>query len=187
MIYFRLFLYYTFICSSVLFFGIGINRTIQISSKPLTINMKIVLKSFISIFTSTTLSYLLTQYLLVPIGMEELFPLIALFIFLSINTFVESIVRITAKISTAEFSISWLVCILTINESSSLVEALIISTSCMLSFQILLPLVSCFQNFLYLKTYENKERKQILIFLSIVVVMMAMSVCDIVWFNVSGR
>lgn len=185
--YLNIFLYYTFICSSVMFFGLGLNRSIEITSRSFAFNMKMMLKAVISIMLSTVFAYLITQFLLIPIKLAELFPLVTLLVFLCINTFVEALVRITTKTSTAEFSISWLVIILSLNECSTLLEALIISAASMISFQLMLPIVYCFQNVIYLKTYENQERKRILIFLSIVVLMVVMSVCDITWFNVSGR
>ena len=183
----HLFLYYTFICSSVLFFGIGLNRSIEITSRSTKMNMRMMLKSLISILLSIIFTYLITQYLLIPIKLAELFPLVALLVFLCINTFVEALVRITTNTSTSEFSISWLVILLSLYESSTLLEALIISFSCMVSFQLMLPIVYCFQNVIYLRTYQNQERKRILVFLSIVVLMLVMSVCDVTWFNVSGR
>lgn len=185
--YFHIFIYYTFICSSVIFFGIGLNRSIEITARSLKLNMKMMLKALIAILLSIVFTYLITEYFLIPIKVSELFPLIALLIFLCVNTFVEALVRITTNTSTSEFSISWLVILLSIYESSTLLEAMIISLSCMLSFQLMLPIVYCFQNVIYLKNYENQERKRILIFLSIVVLMLVMSVCDITWFNVSGR
>jgi len=185
--YLHLFFYYTFFCSSVLFFGVGLNRSIEITTRSFKVNMKMMLKSVISVLLSTVFSFLITQYLLIPVKLAELFPLITLLIFLSINVFVEALVRITAKISTSEFSISWLIIILSLYESSTLLEAVIITVSCMISFQFMVPVVYCFQNVIYSKPYESKDRKRILIFLSIIVVMLVMSVCDITWFNVSGR
>ena len=186
MMYFHIFLYYTFICSSVLFYGIGINRSIQITTVSLRINFKVVLKSLISILVTTLLSYLIIQYLLVPIRLAELFPLISLLIFLCINTFIEALVRITTKVSTSEFCISWLVIILSIYECSSLVEAILICTCCMLCFMIMLPLVFCFQKLIYLMPNEKRESKQILVILSISVILLLFSVCDITWFSVLG-
>ncbi|MCQ2572720.1 MAG: hypothetical protein MJ182_02365 [Treponema sp.] len=186
MIYLHNFIYYAFFCSSVLFFGIGLNRSIQITTVSLRINFKVILKSLISIVVTTILSFLIIQYLLIPIKMAELFPLISLLIFLCINTFIEALVRITAKISTSEFSISWLIIILSLYESSTLLEAMLISASCMLSFQIMLPIVYCFQKLIYLKPFEKVERKQILIILSIAVLILVFSVCDITWLSVLG-
>lgn len=187
MFYVNMFIYYTFICSSVLFFGIGINRSIQLTSNSLRINYKVVLKSFISVFATTILSFLIIQYLLIPIKLDELFPLLALLIFISINTFIEALVRITAKVSTAEFAVSWLIVILSLYESSNLIEAMLICSSCMLSFQLILPLMYAFQKVIYLKPYEIKEYKQVLVFLSIAVIVLCLSFSDITWFFVLGR
>lgn len=181
--YFQLFLYYTFICSAVLFFGVGINRSIQVTVKSLRINFKVILKSFISIFLTTILTYLILQYLLIPVKLAELFPILALLIFLSINTFIEALVRITAHISTSEFSISWLFIVLSIYESSTLLDAMVICSSCMVSFLIMLPLVYSFQKIIYIRPYETKERKQILVFLSVAVLMLLLSVSDVSWFG----
>lgn len=187
MIFLHMFIYYTFICSAVLFFGVGINRSIQVTQFSLRINFKVILKSFISILATTVLSYLIIQYLLIPIRLAELFPLLSLLLFLCINTFIEALVRITAKTSTAEFSISWLIIILSLYECSNLIESIVICTSSMLSFLIMLPMVYCFQKYIYLKPFEKKEKKHILIILSISVLMLVLSVCDVAWFNIGGR
>ncbi|MCQ2597413.1 MAG: hypothetical protein MJ181_06135 [Treponema sp.] len=187
MTYLHMFIYYTFICSAVLFFGVGINRSIQVTQFHLRINFKVVLKSFVSIIATIVLSYLIIQYLLIPIKLAELFPLLSLLLFLCINTFIEALVRITAKVSTAEFSFSWLIIVLSLYECSNLLESLVICTSCMLSFIIMLPMVYCFQKYIFLRPFEKNERKHIIVILSISVLMLALSVCDVAWLNIGGR
>ncbi|MCF0241887.1 MAG: hypothetical protein HUK25_04570, partial [Treponema sp.] len=137
MFLFHVFLYYSFLCSAVLFFGIGLNRSIQVTTGSLRVNFKVFFKSLISILGTSIFTFLITQYVLLPLKLEEMFPVIALFIFLCLNSFIEALVRITAKTSTSEFSISFLMVLLTIYESSSLLESLVIAFSCMISFLIM--------------------------------------------------
>ncbi len=184
MIYLHIFLYYTFICSSVLFFGIGLNRNIQISLDDTNLNFIFYLKIFISVFISSVLSYLITKFLLCPIHLEELAPVVSLFIFLCFNTFVEALVRITAKISSAEFSISWLIVLLTVVESSTLVEAMVICSSAMISFLVMIPLMTAFQKRLFVSGYDRREKIQIYMLLSLTVIILLISVCDISWLNI---
>lgn len=183
MVYLHIFLTYTLISSAVLFYGIEINRTIYAATLPSNLDLKICIKSFVTIIIATVLSYLLTELVLIPIEMGELYPLISILVFLCVSTFIEALVRITANFSTSEFAVSWLIVLLALTESSSLAEALLIAFSSSVSFIIIIPVVSSFPKRMFDASDDSKEKMHVYLFLSIAVIMMIISVFDVTWFN----
>ena len=118
MIYLDTFLYYSVFASSVLIYGIGVNKIIEVEITK-DINVLNYLKAIISILSTSMLVWLITNYILMPINLIEFFPLLALLLFVAINTFVEGLMRLTTGKSYSEFIISFLIVLLSIFESSS--------------------------------------------------------------------
>ena len=154
MIFVKLFLYYAIYTSLVLFYGVGLIRVTQLPfHRSLEINYLI--KIFFSILVTTILTWLVTMYMLLPIHMVELYPIIAFLIYICITTFFESLVRITTGKSTAEFGISFLVILISVNESTSILEAMVICFGCICSFLLMIPLVYAVGQKIYLKKENN--------------------------------
>ena len=149
---FSTFLYYIFFSSSVLMLGIGIDK---ISETSFFNNKSLIffLKVLFTIFLSSVLSWVTTQYILLPIKLQELFPITTFFIFACISAFVESVVRITTKKSTTEFVVSFLIVMLAVSESSSIIFSLVIPTSCLFSLFFTIPFVNTFK-----KSILSKEK-----------------------------
>ena len=74
MIYLESFLYYIFLSSTLLFYGVGINRVAEIGFKN-EVNITFYVKFILSIFITAVLAWLVTYCLLLPIGLIELFPI----------------------------------------------------------------------------------------------------------------
>lgn len=131
-------LHYMIFCSSVLISGVGLCRSAvhtQVSANKL-------IKCSIVVFCSVSLSYVIAKYLLSPAALEPLMPLVALLVFITSSVFVEALVRITAGVSTAEFSVGYLTVLFTLFESRTIIDAMVISISCVLGYVLSLPLVS---------------------------------------------
>ena len=129
-----------FLFTSVCLYGIGMNRAIVLSQ-----NMKgIFLGYFKSLLTTTSsvaLSYLLIQGIIVPIGMQELYPIICILVFIFSASFFEVIIRLTTKIDVAELSVSFMSVVLAINESINLAESVLFVICCITSFYLLVPVL----------------------------------------------
>ena len=86
MIYFQTFLYYSLFSSIVLIYGIGLNKIAEIGivkfKEPI-----FYIKCSISIVSSSVISWLITYYLLVPLTITELYPLVCFIVFACISTF----------------------------------------------------------------------------------------------------
>jgi len=173
------FFYYIFFSSSVLMLGIGIDK---ISETSFFNHRSIIffLKVIFTIFLSTILSWLFTQYILVPLKLYELFPMTTFFIFACISAFIEALIRITAKKSTTEFVVSFLIILLSVSESSSIIFSLVIPTSCLFSLFFTIPFVNTFKKSILSKEKYKKNYFSIL-FLFLAVLIMIISVFDVSW------
>lgn len=178
---FSTFLYYIFFSSSVLMLGIGIDK---ISETSFFNNKSLIffLKVLFTIFLSSVLSWVTTQYILLPIKLQELFPITTFFIFACISAFVESVVRITTKKSTTEFVVSFLIVMLAVSESSSIIFSLIISVSCFISMCFTIPFINTFKKNILVKEKYKKNYFTIL-FLFLAVLIMIISVFDVAWLS----
>lgn len=175
------FLYYILFASSILIYGIGLNQTVEIGQARFE-NFTSLLKVLISIYSTSILSYLVTTRILITIGLVELFPLVCLLMYVCINSFLEALIRITTGTSSSEFIISWLIIIISVTESTSLINSLIVCTSCLISFVIITPLVYAFRTRIYIEK-KLKGRHYSLIMFFMCVLLLLISVFDIGWMN----
>lgn len=182
MIYLATFLYYTLISSSVLIYGIGINDVSEIGISKCK-DLIFYIKTILCIFLTSLLSWLFTQYILVPLKVVELFPLIAFLIFTIINGFLESMVQITTGKKSVEFIVSYLIVILSIFETSNLLNTLIICFSCLISLLLLVPLCLTFKNTIIRNGNRIDENYYSLLFVFFSIILIVLTVWDIIWIN----
>ena len=128
MIYYYTFLFYSIFSSVVLIYGVGLNKIAEIGIVKFKDKIFYV-KCAISIISSSVISWLIT----------ELYPLVCFIVYATICTFLGGIIRLTTGRTTTEFAISYLVILLSIAESSSLLFTLFISLCSLLSMLIIIP------------------------------------------------
>lgn len=182
MIFFDTFLYYTFFASIVLIYGIGINRVAEIGITKFY-DIIYYIKASISILSSSVLSWLITNYILVPLNLTELYPLIALLIFICINSFLEALVRLTTGNSTTEFVISFLIILLSLSESSTIIYTIIICFCSYISLLILIPFSITFKKRVCFNGQFLDEKYYSLFFMFLSILIIIMSTWDIGWLN----
>lgn len=175
-------LYYLIFTSSVFIYGIGINKATLISESPNHIFLNIT-KMVLTVASSSVLTYLITEWLLVKVNLVELYPFIAVLIFASLSVFIESVIRITTKVNTAEFAVSILCVLLAINESSSILECLIISIVCSLSFYLSIPFIFSIKKRIEISRPSDFFENSSLIFISIAVIIISLLAWNVSWFN----
>lgn len=181
MIYISTFFYYICFASSALIYGIGLNRIADLdyySDKKALYYVKIVA----SIFVSSVISELMVNYILVPLGITEIYPILCILIFGCINVLFESLFRLSIGISSSEFVISFIIVILSISESTGVLNTLVISGSCLISLLIVLPIVYSFRQRI-LSSDENKETYLCRFFIFIAIIILILSSFDITWLN----
>lgn len=175
-------LFYTLFCSAIFIYGIG---TLQAAESSLARKKIAVtwIKSLLCVLTAISLAYCFMQLLLVPTGLVELYPLIALLFFSGVSLFFEIIFQLTTKKSTSEFAVSFLTVLLSLNEGESLVEAIVIGACCLASYYILIPFLFTFSNKLSSSKNTDVFRQKTSVFLCIVILMMALFALNISWIN----
>ncbi len=182
MIYLFTFLYYALFSSVVLIYGIGLNKIAEIGIVKFKETIFYV-KCAIAIISSAVISWLITCYLLVPLKITELYPLICFIVYATISTFLGGIIRLTTGRTTSEFAISYLIILLSIAESSSLLFTLFISLCSLLSMLIIIPFSLTFRRRLCSNGRLLDEKYYSLYFLFLAVFILLLSVWDIVWLN----
>lgn len=174
--------YYIIYSSAVLFYGIGIERTAVLCRKQNHLFL-VFIKMLISVISTAVVSFWFTNGMLVPAGLFELFPLFVLMLFLAISVFIEAIIRITAKISAAEFGISLIFIFLGITEAASIGECLLISTSSIIAFFIGIIFMYAINRRMELNDQKQEYEKLGHIIVSLAVVMVIFLVWNISWIN----
>ena len=173
------FLYYSFFASVILFSGIGTNKILDINFdklKSITYCSKII----ISILLSSLVGWFITKGILIPLKSAELYPLVCFLVYICIDAFLEALIRLTRGKSAAEFIFSYLVIILSISEGFTVLNVLVIATSCLCCFIGITPFIMAFKK-------RNSDTKSDIIFcrlfLYLALLMLALSVWDIAWIN----
>lgn len=182
MIYLDTFLYYTIFSSIVLVYGIGINRLTDIGTYEFN-HITFYIKSLICVFATITLTWVTMTYILVPLGIVEIYPLIALLIFISTNTFIEALIRLTTGTSATEFIVSFLIILLSLSEGISIVDSIIICLSCFVSLLLLMPIIYTLKSRVLTNGKKMNEKFYSLFFMFLALLIIVLSVLDVMWLN----
>ncbi len=176
------FLYYLLFSSAILIYGIGLNRSTIVTH--IMQIFPLIFKSLVTSLSSSVLSWLFIQYILIPLNLIELYPLVALLIFAVISIFLETVIRITSGKVTSEFCISFLIVLLALNESLSYFDLFIVNISCFLSFVLILPVLKVIKRRnSFVGTMHIHANYKTLILVSIAVLIMALAVFNVSWLN----
>lgn len=182
MIFLNAFLYYTLFASAILIYGVGLNRIADISLNSLN-DVTFLLKAIISIFSTSILSWVVTYYILQPIKLVELCPLVIFVIYVCVNTFLEALIRITTGKSSVEFVVTYLIILLSVVESYSVLNTIIICVSCMLAFVILIPFCITFKARITMNGQSIDKKYYSIFFIFLSMLILVVSVWDIIWFS----
>ncbi len=175
--------YYIFFASAVLFYGVGTNRAVILcdSAKNLTLPL---VKMVCTVLCSAVLSWLVIVHILVPLELVDLYPLTALLIFAVISIFMETMVRIVSGAVTSEFNLSYLTVLLTLNESTDMLDVLLISASCSAAFVVLLPTLRALKDRIELVgDLEVHGNRKSLLLVSLAILILGVAVCNVSWLN----
>lgn len=182
MIYYYTFVYYAIFASIVLVYGVGFNKIAEIG----TVKFKepiFYIKCAISIISSVVISWLLIHYLLVPLGITELFPFVCFIVYACISSFIVAIINLTTGKTTSEFSISYLIVLLSIAESSSLLMSIVISISCIIGMIIIIPLSLTFRRRVCSNGNLLDETYYCVYFIFLAILILLLTAWDVGWLN----
>ena len=176
------FFFYCFYASAVFLYGIGLNRAVLLSKKPKYLFWDCV-KMLIATTSSVSLSYLVVQNSLCKVNLAELYPFVAVLIFCAISVFIEAIVRIAAKISMAEYTVSVLSILLSLNECTSLAQCVLKTCFCVLAFYICIPFLFALRKRIELSHPSKSFKNLSLLFISIAVLFLLLLTVNVSWLN----
>lgn len=182
MIYFDTFFYYALFASVSLLYGVGLNKVSEIG----TVNFKEIIfyvKCGITIVSSAVISWLIINYLLVPLKIAELYPLVCFVVYAFISSFLGAIINLTTGRSTSEFSISFLIVLVSIAESSSLMLTFIISLSCISALLMIIPFSLTFKKRVCSNGRSLDETYYSIYFIFLAIMILLLSAWDIGWLN----
>lgn len=175
------FMYYIFFASAVFFYGIGLNDATIVCDSVHEIFMQL-FKMLVSIVSTTLLCFLVETKLLIPLGLMEFIPLVALLFYYVISILLEALIRITSKKNTAEFNISYLIILLALYESSNIIDATVVSVASFISFAIILPvLYSIKKRIDIVGNVELHGNKRSLVLVSLAILATVLAVCNVSW------
>ena len=182
MIILNTFLYYILFASIVLIYGIGINKISEFGISK-NLNFIFYVKSILTVFATTLISWEITQNILLPLKIIELAPLIIFLVFICLNSFFQAIIMIITGKKSTEFSVTYLIILLAICESCSIINSIIIATACCFALIILMPLCIAFKSRLLQNGQKINEKYFSLFFIFLALLILIASTVDIIWLN----
>lgn len=175
---------YMAFASAPLVYGIGLDRaTSAIRPRGASMALRAV-KGAITILCSVSLSWVIVRHLLVPASLVSLCPLVALLVFTTVSSLVEVISRLASDKRSSEFSVSYLVTLLALCESVSIIDALAIAVASMLSFALLSPVLraTC-ERGETAKKFDGDEKRKSFAVVAAAVAAAALCAWDVSWLN----
>ena len=177
--------YYVLSSSVFLLYGIGLNNLISSNSSYGSLMLTGV-KSLMSATATAAVSYLIVNALLAPAQLSELFPLVAVFVFVTFSAVIEVFIGIGLQNSITEFGVPLLCVLLALNEASSIGYAIIIVTACICAFYVLYGIVFSLRNRFDMFASAQGLRIYCMLLVSLAVILIALSAFNVSWFMQVG-
>ncbi|MGI5106281.1 hypothetical protein H0R94_04460 [Treponema socranskii] len=177
-------LYYAFYASAVLFYGIGLERTAALSVAFDKSVFRPALQCGVSALAATFLTELIAVHLLSPLGVSELYPLAALLVFAAVLSGIGFFMKTPSVIQKGECAASYLIVLLSLSESASPVDALIIAASCIFAFVLVLPVLSSLRYRIDIARAKNEGlNRHVLVMILFAILVIACAVWNVSWLS----
>lgn len=175
--------YYIFFSSAVILYGVGLNSATIICDSIHELALPVI-KILTNILSTSVLAWLVLKYFLLPLNLAELYPFMALLIFFVVSVVIETLVRIITKKTASDFSLSFLIVLLALNESLNIADVALISCCSFISFLILIPLLySVKKRIDIVGTFQVHGNKKSLVLVSIAIIVTVLAVGNVSWLN----
>ncbi|MBQ4015096.1 MAG: hypothetical protein II610_07620 [Treponema sp.] len=172
--------FYTLHCSAVLVYGIGILQEAENSLSRKKIGSTAI-KSLACSLVTVSLTFSINKLLLAPLGLSELYPLAALLLWAAFSSFFEIIAQLATKKSAAEFAVSYLAALIALNESPSLLGAIVIDICCIAGCYALIPVLYSFTSKMVSVKNADTFRQKISVFFCMMILLLALYALNISW------
>ena len=178
--------YYVLSASVFLMYGISLNNLVSSNSNYGSLMLTGV-KSLITATMTISISYMISNHLLAPANLAELYPFVTVLVFIMFSAIIEVFIGIGIQNSITEFGMPLLCVMLAVNESDSIGYAIVIAVSCIAAFYVLFGIVYAMRNRFDMFSPSMGLRVYCLLFVSLAVILIALGAFNVSWFaNVRG-
>ena len=181
-IMFNNFMFYFLYSSSVIIYGAGLNYSIQNSNKPSKLFSSFVRILFTVIITSV-LVFLIEHYLLAKLNIMDLFPFAAVVVFLLVSLLLETIFRKSVQNRLNEYAFSLVCILLTLSESLTLIETIVIGSSTVLSIVLLVPVLYAIRKRIEISNPLEDFKNSSLLLITLSILSLLTLVWNVSWLN----
>lgn len=175
--------YYLASASAVLFYGIGIHKSISDGSSFSSASLTC-FKALFSAGATTAVSYIIISGLLFPVNLAELYPFVAALVFVLFTNLTEIFIGIGLRQTPVEFSIPLLSVFLGLNEGIGIGAAVVISCMCILSFYGMTFIFHCVRERISFYATERGIKTYCVLLLCLALVMISVCGIDSSWLTV---
>lgn len=174
--------FYIISASVILIYGVGVKDLIQTVDNPKNVVL-FFLKTLFSVIFIVLISWPILTFVFAQNNISDIFPFFLLFITILFSILFSFFIKLVLKIEIKEFSLSFLIAFISINEGFSLPNALFIAIAATIAFYILIPIFYSIKNRINLSTANIDFKSFSLILLSIALFLFIMFSFNISWFN----
>lgn len=167
-----LFLYYILFSSTILVYGVGVSKCIVLCDNLSALRLNFI-KILLTLVITSISAYAICARFLVPLNLGDLYPLVAAVVLLVAAIFFETMIRITTNDTTSDFGFTYLVVLLALNESQSMLEAIFITLASLISFILLLLVTHVIKCSFYATKSKVALRPLIMVVLAILLVVIS--------------
>ena len=178
----EIFVFYVFCASGVFAYGIGLKQA-TIRSKTMHFYLSYSIKTLVCTFLSIAPVFALTNSLLVPAGLIEIFQLFLILIMLVVVRLYDCVLLLAKMQPPSGIFLPIPLVFIAINESFTMKEAYCIAFAIFFAVFLLIPLLYCIRKRLSLVFYPQNFKIPITIFFTTAILFFALYAWHISWFN----
>lgn len=136
----RIIFFYLFSGSLVLFYGVGLNEELKLKKNVFSW-FKSIFETLLITLSTVSLTYFLSKFCLLRLGVEELAPFLAVLFFAGICFGLKKIIKSNYFNLSEKFIIPFLIVLVSLSEGFSFLSTVLICACCVFSFYLFMILV----------------------------------------------
>jgi hypothetical protein len=161
---------------------VGLNVPFTLEKK-INIDLLKCFRIYLVVTISSVISYLLLENFFTALDLVDFYPFLSLLIYIIISFLFDFIFKISTKKVYSDFCISFLYVLITVSESISIFDCFYIPLCCVLSFMILLLLVTVVIKRMENISFKSDFYKIVVIMIIIAIIAISLLSWNISWFN----
>ena len=173
---------YIFFSSIVLIYGAGIEKTIQKKFSFTEHTLKSV-RMLLCVCGTSVLSYLFCYKVLFKFDLVEMQPFVSILIFFVISFFIDTAFKFATDISTDDFGTSFIIVLVSLTESFSVAECVLLAAFCSLAYFLFIPLTNILSRRSDLYKPRNDYEHTAYILISVSILILLLLAVNVSWLN----